>query len=179
MPATVGRVLLIAVMCVPSAALRAVPLSRAARKPYFARSAIAMCTSPPGERSVRVVVHNAELLSARTGQQQQQTAKKKTGIESVSIGGYEIKFTHDMTSTFKWGGIILGLVLLKAAPSQAVPCHQVAYPRVARHALPPSAPCHAPMPPHPVRTHPTPSGPVPLSHPIRSGATLIAGAPQG
>lgn len=65
-------------------------------------------------RHVRIVVHNAELLSARTAtqtkQKQQQTSK---GIESVSIGGTTIKFAHDMTTTFKWGGLILGLVLFK------------------------------------------------------------------
>ncbi|KAL1522987.1 hypothetical protein AB1Y20_017950 [Prymnesium parvum] len=69
---------------------------------------------PMPSRHVRIVVHNAELLSARTAtqtkQKQQQTSK---GIESVSIGGTTIKFAHDMTTTFKWGGLILGLVLVK------------------------------------------------------------------
>lgn len=56
-------------------------------------------------------VHNTELLSARTATATQESAKK--GIHKVSIGSMEINFSHDMTTTFKWGGIILALVIVK------------------------------------------------------------------
>ena len=90
--------------------LRVSPLLRS----RFACSSVSMCAAPDGQsgpaRKVRVIAHNTELLSASTATVEK---KQKTGIDSVSIGGLTINFSHDMTQTFKWGGLILGLVLMK------------------------------------------------------------------
>ena len=92
----------------PAAGLRVAPMRHTC-----VRSSASMCASPELEprRTVRVVTHNTELLSAQTAAVKKQEQKK--GIDSVSLGGVTINFSHDMTQTFKWGGLILGLVLVK------------------------------------------------------------------
>ena len=61
-------------------------------------------------RVVRVHVPNAELMAATV----EQAVQKKKGIYSIAIGGREyIQFSHDMTNTFRWLAVILGLVLVK------------------------------------------------------------------
>ena len=54
---------------------------------------------------VRVGVPNSELLADAT------TVKKE--INEVGVGSFKMTFNHDMTSSFKWGGIILLLIILK------------------------------------------------------------------
>lgn len=92
--------------------LRISPLLRS----RFACSSVSMCAASDGQpapaRQVRVIAHNTELLSARTATIEKKQQQKK-GINSVSVGGMTINFSHDMTQTFKWGGLILGLVLVK------------------------------------------------------------------
>ena len=105
-----GGALLVAA-CASAAGLRVAPGRATLQHNRLARSRVVMCDPSKPLRAVRVEVRNTELLSARTAQKQEQSSKK--GIESVSFGGMTINFSHDMTSTFKWGGLILGLVLIK------------------------------------------------------------------
>lgn len=64
-----------------------------------------------GKRQVRVAVPNSQLLAANT----QAVKKKKKGIYHVQIGSTRIDFAHDMKNSFMWGGLILGMALVKIA----------------------------------------------------------------
>ena len=72
-------------------------------------SQLRACAVPRQQSTVRVVVPNSDLLCASAEAKQQQ----QKGIRSVSIGSMSIEFSHDMTNSFRFGGIILALVLIK------------------------------------------------------------------
>ena len=68
--------------------------------------------APPQQLQQRtVVLPKSDLLSAAGVA----AKKKKKGIRSVTIGGTKIDFAHDMTNTFIWGGLILGMAIVKIA----------------------------------------------------------------
>lgn len=69
---------------------------------------------PPARRTLRISVPSGtnELLAARTVAQTQKKQKKK-GIRTVSIGGTELTFSHDMSTTFFWAGLMLCLITIK------------------------------------------------------------------
>ena len=71
-------------------------------------------SSPPTRRTLRISVPSGtnELLAARTVAQTQKKQKKK-GIRTVTIGGTELTFSHDMSTTFFWAGLMLGLITIK------------------------------------------------------------------
>jgi hypothetical protein len=96
--------------------IRAVPVLVRSRSCATPR----LCASPGGDpappgngarRTVRVVVPNSHLLAANT----QALKKKKKGIHHVQIGSTRIDFAHDMKNSFLYGGIILGMAVVKIA----------------------------------------------------------------
>lgn len=106
--------IMILALCLTGAASAAAMRLPALSPPRPTARHALMCASPEDHsvRQLRVVTHHPELLSARATAQQVQEPTKK-GIHSVSVGGMTVNFSHDMTTTFKWGGLILGLVLVK------------------------------------------------------------------
>jgi rubredoxin len=82
----------------------------AQRRIYQHASKICACESPSTQQR-RMALPTTDLLSARTATEK----KKKKGIRSITIGNNKIDFAHDMTNTFIYGGIILGMGIYKVA----------------------------------------------------------------